>query len=320
MPAGSRDPRTRFPKTEAGPPLGTPDQMAVAPEAAMRTLFPTGRIVVVALTLLALGTARTSADSGIPIIVDGLPLDAKAVSIRDEVYVPAWILENYAHTKVNWMRPANILEILTTTPPETGTPKEGELKIKIGVYLDQEGFVVGKNTRLFLLSVDPKDFRFPDGKGPAERAHEGAVDRIGNASQAMRDYLLLVPTERFSQKGWNVVARMPKEEIAGLSGTVDRYESLYKGLFYDLVTNLVIQKESNLHASGIIDDSLKGLRVDPVAVRDDGAAEVKLPNGLYYLYARMLYRNRQIVWDIPVAVRGGATLIELSNRNAALTQ
>lgn len=34
----------------------------------------------------------------------------------------------------------------------------------------------------------------------------------------------------------------------------------------------------------------------------------------------MLYGNAQIVWDLPVVVRGGSTVVELSNRSAALTQ
>ncbi|MCL5884183.1 MAG: hypothetical protein M1377_02345 [Deltaproteobacteria bacterium] len=286
----------------------------------MRNLSPLRRSLSLSLLALALGASPALAEADIPIIVDGLPLDARAIRIKDEVYVPAWILENYAHTKVNWMRQANILEIMTAAPAKTSPPGEGALTLKIGFYLDDEGFVVGKNARLFLLNVDPKELKFPDGKSPAERAHEGAVERVGNPSRAMRDYLMLHPTDRFSPKGWNLVARMPKEEIVTLSAMVDRYEQLYKGLYYDLVMNVVIGKENELHASSVIDESLKGLRIDKVPVRDDGSAGIKLPNGLYFLYARMLYRNRQIVWDIPVSVRGGETFMELSNRNAALMQ
>lgn len=271
--------------------------------------------------LMLLGSRHLfAAEGAIPIMVDGLPLDAKAISVGDEVFVPAWILENYAHTKIRWMRRNNLLEILTVSPEEPVPPSSGTLKIRIGFYLTAEGFVVGRNTRLFLLNVDPKEFQFPDGKTPADRANEGALERIGAVSGALRDYLALPPTERFTPKGWGIVARMPKEEILSLAATVDRYELLYKSLFYDLVTNLVLEKEHQLKESSVIDESLKGLRIDSIDVGEDGSAQVRLPDGLYFLYARMLHRNRQVVWDMPVAVRGGQTPLELSNRNAAIMQ
>ncbi|MBI5419782.1 MAG: hypothetical protein HZA60_06825 [Deltaproteobacteria bacterium] len=280
-----------------------------------RTLSP-GRLLPALLFLLAGQAAPAQPD--IAIIVDGLPLDAKAIAVKDEVYVPAWILENYAHTKVKWMRRGNVLEILTATPGDVSPPPEGKLKLKVGFYLNSEGFVVGKNARLYLLNIDPKEFVFPDGKTPAERAHEGTVERIGNISEAMHEYLSLPPTERFTAKGWRIVARMPMEEIVSLSATVDRYELLYKSLYYDLITNLVSEKEHQIRTSAVIDDSLKGIKVENIPLREDGSAEITLGNGLYFLYARMLYRNRQVVWDMPVAVRGGETAVELSNRNAAL--
>ncbi len=279
-------------------------------------------LALIALALFALPCAAF-AETRIPIIVDGIPLDARAVSIKDDIYIPAWILENYAHTKVRWMRQANILEIVTREAepgPESGPPKDGRLNMRIGFYLESEGFIVGKNTRLFLLNVDPKDFRFPDGKTAADRAHEGAVDRIGTASDAMKEYLTLSPTDRFSSKGWKIVARMPKEEIVALSASVDKYEMLYRSLFYDLLTNLVIDKEQAVNASSVIDEALKGTRIDRMPVGDDGSASIKVPNGIYFLYGRMLYGNRQVVWDMPVTVRGGDTTVELSNRNAALLQ
>ncbi len=264
--------------------------------------------------------ATAFAEAGIPIIVDGIPLDAKAVVVKDEVYIPAWILENYAHTKVKWMRRGNILEVLTSTPPEISPPVEGRLRLKIGFYLGTEGFVVGKNARLFLLNIDPKEFTFQDGKTPVERAHEGTVERIGNISDAMRDYLRLSPTDRFSPRGWAFVSKMPKEEIVALPSIEDKYETLYKGLYYDLLTNLVLGKEQDIRVSSVIDDSLKGIRIENLPLGDDGSAEITLSNGLYFLYARMLHRNRQIVWDMPIAVRGSSTFVELSNRNAALIQ
>ncbi len=275
--------------------------------------------LLAAVTLFPSGAA--AADGGkIAIIVDGLPLDAKAIAVKDDVYVPAWILENYAHTKVNWLRRSNILEIVTTAPDRPFPPAEGNLKVKIGFYLDSEGFVVGGATRLYLLNMDPKEFQFQDGKSPADRAHEGAVDRIGKSSEDIHEYLALSPTERFTPKGWRIVSRMPKQEIAVLSATVDKYEVLYRSLYYDLITTLVIAKEQQVNTSNVIDDALKGIRIESVPVGEDGTASVKLPNGLYFLYARTLYKNRQIVWDIPVAVRGGETFVELSNRNAALMQ
>lgn len=282
----------------------------------------TCRLLAACAFLLCAVPGAARADTRIPIIVDGLPLDARAIAVKDEIYIPAWILENYAHTKIRWMRQGNILEILTEkqAPDGPDAAKEGRVALKIGFYLESEGFVVGKSTRLFLLNVDPKEFRFPDGKTAAVRAHEGALDRIGAASDAMKEYLSLTPTERFAPKGWKIVARMPKEEIAVLSASVDKYETLFRSLYYDLLTNLVIEKEQAVNASSVIDDSLKGMRIDKVAVSDDGAASLKIANGIYFLYGRLLYGNRQVVWDMPITVRGGEAAVELSNRNAALIQ
>ncbi len=281
---------------------------------------PSVPALLLLLALLAPAPAAASEAGTIAIIVDGIPLDAKAIAVKDDVYVPAWILENYAHTKVNWLRPSNIVEVITNAPEPSNTPAEGTLKVKIGVYLDSEGFVVGGSTRLFLVNSDPKEFQFPDRKSPAVRAHEGAVDRIGKSSRDIHEYLALSPADRSSPKGWRVVARMPTKEIAALAATIEKYEILYKSLYYDLITTLVIGRAQQGNDSSVIDDSMKGTRIESVPVAADGSAEVKLPNGLYFLYARMLHRNRQIVWDIPVAVRGGETFIELSNRNAALAQ
>ncbi|MGE5664396.1 MAG: hypothetical protein ACM31I_08725 [Deltaproteobacteria bacterium] len=281
---------------------------------------PYRRFLLVAAALLSIGAPAPADDGKIAIIVDGLPLDAKAIAVKDDVYVPAWILENYAHTKINWRRRSNLIEIITTTPDQPVPPAEGTLNVKIGFYLETEGFVVGGSTRLYLLNVDPKEFQFPDKKSPAERAHEAALDRIGKSSEDIHAYLALSPTDRFSTKGWRIVARMPKTEIATLAATVDKYEVLYKSLYYDLITTLVIGKEQEVNASSVIDDSMKGIRIESVPVAEDGTAKAKLPNGLYFLYGRMLYKNRQIIWDIPVSVRGGEALIELSNRNAALMQ
>ncbi len=276
---------------------------------------------VLAVFALLSAVPPAGADEGkIAIIVDGLPLDAKAIAVKDDVYVPAWILENYAHTKVNWLRRSNVLEVITTSPDQAVPPPEGTLNVKIGFYLDTEGFVVGGATRLYLLNTDPKEFQFKDRKSAALRAHEGAIDRIGKSSPDIHAYLALSPTERYTPKGWQIVARMPKQEIATLAATVDRYEALYRSLYYDLVTTLVIGKEQEVNTSSVIDDALRGIRIERVPVAQDGTATAKLANGLYFLYARMLYKNRQIVWDIPVAVRGGETAIELSNRNAALMQ
>ncbi len=284
----------------------------------MARFFPRTRTLVLSIILASVATSGYAAGGDIAIIVDGLPLDAKAISIKDEVYIPAWILENYAHTKVNWTRQSNLLEIISTPSNTASAPQEGTLKLKIGFYLDAEGFVIGQNTRLYMLNVDPKDFRTEDGKTVDERAHEGSIERIGSVSEAMKSYLRLSPLDRFTARGWSIVSKMPKEEIATLSSSVEKFETLYKSLYYDLITNLVIGKQQALTTSSIIDGSLKGIRIDNIPVNDDGTAQLKLPNGLYYLYARMFYRNRQIVWDMPVSLRGGEAVIELSNRNAAL--
>ena len=210
------------------------------------------RTVVIAALLSSIAAAGYSGTGDITIIVDGLPLDAKAVVIKDEVYVPAWILENYAHTKVNWSRQSNLLEIISTPSNTSSEPKDGILKLKVGFYLDAEGFVIGQNTRLYVLNVDPKDFRTDDGKTAAERAHEGSIERIGSVSEAMRIYLRLPPLDRFTARGWAIVAKMPKDEIATLSSSVEKYETLYKSLYYDLITNLVIGKQQALTSSSVI--------------------------------------------------------------------
>lgn len=274
------------------------------------------------LAALSFPAARSAfpADRKIPIMVDGLPLDAKAIVVQDEVYVPAWILENYARTQVLWMRQHHLLEIFTGPEFPAAAPGAGTLRLKIGFYLTAEGFVVGRNTRLFLLNADPKEFQFPDGKSPADRAVEGAIKGMGPASAPFLEYLALPPAERQLPKGWELVARMHKEEVKTLSASVDRYELLYRGLFFDLVTNLVSEMEQLLNGSSVIEDSLKGLRIDIIDVRGDGSASIRLPNGLYFLYARMLHGKRQVIWDIPVVMRGGETLLELSNRNAAFVQ
>lgn len=282
-------------------------------------LFPFRIVATTFLILLAI-PGGSAAEGTIPIMVDGQPLDAKAVAILDEVYIPAWILENYAHTKVSWLRRSNILEIRTADPARMAVPSRGKVHVRIGVYLDPHGFVVGRNTRLYVLNVDPKEFLFPDGKSPFARANEAAVERIGGVSRALREYLELPPTERNSPKGWRIVAEMPDEEIAALSDTVAKYELLFKGMYYDLLTNLVIQKEHQLNESSVIDDSLKGMKIDHVPVREDGSAQIEVDNGFYFLFGRFLHQNRQVVWDIPVTVRGGEIGVELSNRNAAVVQ
>ncbi|MBI5576995.1 MAG: hypothetical protein HY896_11615 [Deltaproteobacteria bacterium] len=273
-----------------------------------------------AVLILLLLCSAALANPDIAILVDGLPLDAKGLAVKDEVFIPAWILENYAHTKVKWTRGGNVLEILTAPQGEAIPRQEGIILLRIGVYLKPEGYVRGKDTRLYLLNVDPKEFTFADGKTPGERAHEATVDRIGISSRPVRDYLRLSPTDRFAPKGWTFVSMMPREEVIELAATVDRYEQMYRTLYYDLITNLVIGKEQAVRSAVGLDDSLKGIKIENVPVREDGSAEVKLGNGMYFLYARMLHGNVQIVWDLPVAVRGGTTTVELSNRNAALAQ
>lgn len=283
-------------------------------------LMRPARLAALALPLL-LAAPAAAADREIPIIVDGLPLDAKAILMREDVYVPAWILENYARTRVNWRKGSNVLEILTAAP-EKGpiVETEGRLRVRIGVYLESEGFIGGATTRLFVLNVDPKEFRFPDGKSPADRAHEGAIERIGKSSRDIHDYLALSPAERFSPNGWRIVSRIPNSDIANLAGLVEKYEILYRSLYFDLLTNLVINRAAQLRESAVVDETLKGVTIEAVPVSESGTAEFKVPNGLHFLFARMLYRNRQVVWDIPVSVRGGETSIELSNRNAAMMQ
>lgn len=257
----------------------------------------------------------------IPILVDGVPLDAQGIAIRGEVYIPAWILENYGGTKVEWVRPANLLQINTATRPRDTVPAEGTLKVKVGSYLAADGFVIGKTTRLFLLNTDPKEFRFPDGKTAADRAHEGTIGRIGPASEPAIEYLQLSPTARFTREGWGVVSRMPKEEIYVLPALVERYEALYNTLHYDLLTNLVLEMEQRVRESGALDASLRKVEILPVPLGEDGSGSIRSAPGIRFLFGRMLYGNRQIVWNVPVVIQGGAeTAVELSHRNAAIHQ
>lgn len=276
-------------------------------------------VAVVAVLLAAI--PAYSAPPDIPILVDGVPLDAKGIAVRGEVYIPAWILENYGGTKVEWVRPANLLEINTAAHPRDPAPIEGTLKVKVGSYLTTEGFVVGKATRLFLLNTDPKEFRLADGRTAAERAHEGTIARIGPASAPAIEYLKLTPTARFATEGWTVVSRMPKEEIYVLPALVERYEALYNALFYDLLTNLVIEMEQRVRESGALDPALRKIEILPVPLGEDGAGSTRSAPGIRYLFGRMLYGNRQIVWNVPVVIQGGAeTSVELSHRNAAVHQ
>jgi hypothetical protein len=284
----------------------------------MLRFFP---VPVAVAALLAAATAPHAAPPDIPILVDGVPLDARAVAVRGEAYVPAWILENDGRTKVNWARQANVLEIVTVPGPADPVPADGVLSVKVGGHAETEGFSVGKATRMFLLNTDPKEFRFPDGRTAANRAHEGTVERVGPASPAAKEFLGLSPAERAAPKGWGMVARMPKEEIAALPSLVERYEALYRSLYYDLLTNLVLEMEQRVRESGTLDPSLKGISIRPVPLGEEGAGRVKVPPGIRFLYGRMLMGTHQVVWDVPVSVKGaGETVVELSLRNAAIRQ
>jgi len=284
-----------------------------------RTHRPLSRAVVVAVLLLASPAFPNSPD--IPILVDGVPMDARAIAIRGEVYVPAWILENYSGTKVEWIRPANLLEILSASKPRDPVPSEGKLKVKVGSYLASEGFVVGTSMRLYLLNIDPKEFRFPDGRSAADRAHEGTISRIGTASTPAREYLQLSPTDRFTPKGWGVIARMPKEEISVLPSLVEQYEALYNTVYYDLLTNLVLDMDQRVRELGTLDPQLQKITIQPILLGEDGVGTIRSKTGIRFLFGRMLYGNRQVVWNVPVVIRGAEeTLVELSHRNAVVHQ
>ncbi len=220
--------------------------------------------VVAAVLLAAVPSFPNPPD--IPILVDGVPLDARAIAIRGEVYVPAWILENYSGTKVEWIRPANLLEIVSASKPRDPVPSEGTLKVKVGSYLAPEGFVVGSSMRLYLLNTDPKEFRFPDGRTAADRAHEGTIARIGAASTPAKEYLQLSPTDRFTPRGWGVIARMPKEEISVLPVLVEQYEALYNTVYYDLLTNLVLEMDHRVRELGTLDPALQKITIRPIAL------------------------------------------------------
>jgi len=283
---------------------------------------PMRRTVSIAVVAALLGAIPAfSAPPDIPILVDGVPLDARGIAVRGEVYIPAWILENYGGTKVEWVRPANLLRIDTASHPRTPVPAEGTLKVKVGSCLAAEGFVVGKTTRLFLLNTDSKSLRFPDGKTAADRAHEGTIKQFGPASAPAVEYLKLSPTDRFTPEGWAMVSRMPKEEISALPGLVERYEAMYNPLFYDLVTNLVLETEQRIRESGALDPELRKIEIHPISLGEDGDGSIRSAPGIRFLFGRMLNGNRQVVWNVPVVLQGGAeTSVELSHRNAAIHQ
>lgn len=287
----------------------------------MARTFRHSFLAVAVPALLASAHPSLAAPPDIPILVDGVPMDARAAFIQGEAYVPAWILENDGKTKVTLTRPANVLEIVTipktTDPPTAG----GILVVKVSVHAGREGFSVKKATRLFLMNVDPKEFRFPDGRTASERARDGSMERVGPASPAAREYLRLSPAERSAPEGWGMVARMPKEEIAGLPDLLERYEALYRSLYYDLLATLVMDMDQRVRDSGMLDPSLKGISIRPVPLGDNGAGRLKAPPGICFLYGRMLEGPHQVVWDVPVSVRsGGETVVELSLRNAAIRQ
>jgi hypothetical protein len=285
----------------------------------MNPVRRTASIAMVAALLAAV--PASSAPPDIPILVDGVPLDAKGIAVRGEVYIPAWILENYGGTKVEWVRPANLLQINTAGRTQDPVPADGTLKVTVGSYLASEGFVVGKSTRLFLLNIDPKAFRFPDGRTAGDRAHEATIGRISSASPPAMEYLQLSPTARFAREGWAVVSRMPKEEIVVLPTLVEQYEAIYNSLYYDLLTNLVIEMELRVRESGTLDPAMHDVSIQPVTLGEDGAGTIRSAPGIRFLFGRMLYGNRQIVWNVPVVIHGNAeTSVELSHRNAAVHQ
>lgn len=286
----------------------------------MKRTHRTLSCAVVSAVLLAAAPAFPNPPD-IPILVDGVPLDAHAIAIRGEVYIPAWILENYSGTKVEWIRPANILEIVSSSKPRDPVPSEGTLKVKVGSYLASEGFVVGSSMRLYLLNTDPKEFRFPDGRTAADRAHEGTIARIGAASTPAKEYLQLSPTDRFTPRGWGVIARMPKEEISVLPSLVEQYEALYNTVYYDLMTNLVLEMDHRVRESGTLDPALQKITIRPISLGEDGVGSIRSPTGIRFLFGRMMYGNKQIVWNVPVVIRGSEeTSVELSHRNAAVRQ
>jgi hypothetical protein len=277
--------------------------------------------VAATIAVLLVAAPAFPAPPDIPILVDGVPLDARGVAIRGEVYIPAWILENFGGTKVEWVRPANLLQVDTASRPRDPVPAEGTLTVKVGAFPSVEGFAMERTTRLYLLNTDPREFRFPDGKSAADRAHEGAVGRIDAASPPAVEYLRLSPTARSSREGWAIVSRMPKEEIFVLPAIVERYEALYSGLYYDLLTTLVLEMELRVRESGALDPALRNIRIVPVSLDEEGGGSVRSSPGIRFLFGRTLYGARQAVWNVPVVIQGGAaTAVELSLRNAAFHQ
>lgn len=271
--------------------------------------------ILLLLTFLFFSTAAL-ADSEVTILVDGIPLDAKGIVVDQDVFIPAWILENYGTTKVIWKPGDSILEINTAPPIKPIEKMEGEVTIRVGFYASQEGFIIGDRTNVYIFNINPETLRFKDGKSIHERAHEAAIARLSPLNDIVIRYLDLSPPNRYLKDGWRVISLMDRKEILNLKTIVDRYELLYKEMYYDILSTLVLEKYSMINDASSIYPELKHITSLKMITDEDGKGKVTLKNGTYFIYSRMFYKGSIIVWNLPVTISGNDISIELTNRDA----
>lgn len=249
------------------------------------------------------------------ILVDGVPLDAKGVSIDQELYVPAWILENYGNTRIIWKPGASILEINTVEPEDAILKMEGAVSIRIGFYAEEEGFIIGKNTRVYILNLNPGSLDFGSGDSLHRRAHESTISRLQPIDEWVLKYLDLSPPERYYNAGLQKISKMDKETILGLNSIVEKYENLYQEFYHDLLSTLVFEKEREISESATISPELKDIKIMKLITDEEGKGKVTLQNGTHFVFCRMYHQGRLIIWNLPVTVTGNDISLELTNRN-----
>ncbi len=280
-------------------------------------------ILILFAALLTLGISRQlcAADQEeISILVDGLPLDAKGVRVNREPYVPAWILENYGNTRIMWKPGESILEINTIEPESAIYKMEGTMRIRIGFYSQEEGFIAGKNTPVHILNMNPDNLEFESGASLHQRAHQSTISRLQIADEKVLKYLDLSPPERYHHAGLEIISQMERDSILGLDSIIARYESLYREFYYDLLSTLVFEKEKEISESPTISAELKELSISEVKTDEAGTGSITLRNGTHFVFCRMHHEGKLIIWNLPVTITGNDISLELTNRNVTFVK
>lgn len=272
------------------------------------------------LLIMAPHPSLSAKPEEVTILVDGVPLDAKGITIDQEIFVPAWILENYGNTRIIWKPGTSILEINTFEPLDAISKMEASISIRIGFYAEEEGFIIGKNTRVYILNLDPKNLTFENGNTLHDRAHQSTISRLQPINEWEIKYLNLSPTERYYRTGLQIISRMDKDTILGLDKVVDRYESLYRDFYFDLLSTIVFERERQISESATISPYLKDIKILKLITDEEGKGMITVPNGTYFVFCRMYLRGKIILWNLPVTVSGSDLSLELTNRNVIFTR